>query len=198
MNDDGEQGRGRGLPNLSSEIEKVDHPQHYGGKDNPHETIKCIEAWGLGYALGNATKYISRAGKKDPLTEVEDLRKAMWYLEHHLSGKEVELQDTVERFISQDQDLFQLLHDWFVERNLHKKTNDYKEHENWSDDEYSHIDSERREGKVTHGIMWMMSHALRIWVRDAAYERKLEIQANSNEPAKIIGGSIFGEDARKT
>lgn len=30
----------------------VDHPAHYGGKDNPYEAIKVIEAWGLGFCLG--------------------------------------------------------------------------------------------------------------------------------------------------
>ena len=39
-----------------------------------------IEAWGLGFHTGNAVKYIARAGKKDPSTEIEDLKKAYWYL----------------------------------------------------------------------------------------------------------------------
>ena len=43
--------------------EKVNHPQHYGG-DTTYETIKVIEAWALDFCLGNAVKYISRAGKK--------------------------------------------------------------------------------------------------------------------------------------
>jgi hypothetical protein len=55
----------------------VDHPLHYGG-NSIYETIKVIEAWGLGYHLGNAVKYISRAGKKGD--RLEDLRKAAWYL----------------------------------------------------------------------------------------------------------------------
>ncbi|NCX94492.1 MAG: DUF3310 domain-containing protein [Gammaproteobacteria bacterium] len=60
---------------------KVDHPPHYGGADNPYEAIKVIDAWGLDFSLGNAVKYISRAGKKtsDP---VEDLEKAKWYICH--------------------------------------------------------------------------------------------------------------------
>lgn len=61
----------------------VDHPAHYGGADNPYEAIKVIDAWGLGFALGNAVKYLARAGRKtaDPL---EDLRKARWYLDHEI------------------------------------------------------------------------------------------------------------------
>lgn len=61
----------------------VDHPAHYGG-DTAYESIKVIEAWGLGFSLGNAVKYISRAGKKDPAAEVEDLRKAAWYLNRRI------------------------------------------------------------------------------------------------------------------
>lgn len=60
--------------------EAVDHPKHYGGKDALYEAIKVIEAWKLDFCLGNAVKYISRAGKKDPDKEREDLEKAAWYL----------------------------------------------------------------------------------------------------------------------
>ena len=65
--------------------ESVDHPPHYGGKSNPYETIKVIEAWELGFHLGNAVKYISRAGKKDSEKVLEDLRKARWYLDRKIS-----------------------------------------------------------------------------------------------------------------
>lgn len=67
-------------------VEAVDHPAHYGGADNPYEAIKVIEAWGLGFCLGNTVKYISRAGKKgDPL---EDLKKARWYLDRAIQRGE--------------------------------------------------------------------------------------------------------------
>lgn len=39
----------------------VDHPKHYGGESNAYEAIKVIDAWGLGFCLGNAIKYICRA-----------------------------------------------------------------------------------------------------------------------------------------
>ena len=72
-------------PTLSPEKkEAVDHPSHYGGKDNPYEAIKVIEAWNLGFNLGNSVKYISRAGKKDAL--VQDLEKAKWYLEREIAN----------------------------------------------------------------------------------------------------------------
>lgn len=55
----------------------VNHPPHY--KAGGIETIDFIEAKKLGYHLGNAVKYISRAGLKtsDP---TEDLEKAIWYI----------------------------------------------------------------------------------------------------------------------
>jgi hypothetical protein len=64
--------------------QSVEHPDHYGGKDNPFEAIKVIEAWNLGFNLGNTIKYISRAGKKLPQKELEDLEKAKWYLDREI------------------------------------------------------------------------------------------------------------------
>lgn len=61
-----------------------DHPAHYGGADNPYEAIKVIEAWDLDFCLGNAVKYISRAGKKEANAEVVDLEKARWYIERRI------------------------------------------------------------------------------------------------------------------
>lgn len=65
----------------------VNHPAHYGrGANDPYETIKVIEAWGLGFHLGNALKYISCAGKKDSGKEIEDLEKAKFYLSRHIDN----------------------------------------------------------------------------------------------------------------
>lgn len=59
----------------------INHPTYYGG-DTTYETIKVIEAWGLGFRLGNAVKYISRAEKK--ANRLEDLKKARWYLDREI------------------------------------------------------------------------------------------------------------------
>lgn len=67
------------------DIEMVDHPTHYGGKDNPYEAIKVIEAWGVGFNLGNTLKYISRAGKKDDI--IQDLEKALFYLDREIQNR---------------------------------------------------------------------------------------------------------------
>lgn len=66
--------------------ESVNHPAHYGGADDPYEAIKVIEAWRLDFHLGNAVKYIARAGKKDPAKEREDLEKARWYLDRRIAA----------------------------------------------------------------------------------------------------------------
>jgi len=68
---------------LHPEKEAVVHPQHYGGGDDPYEHIKVVQAWGLNYELGNATKYICRAGKKHD-NVLEDLRKARFYLDYEI------------------------------------------------------------------------------------------------------------------
>lgn len=47
------------------------------------EPIDVIEDWQLGFNLGNAVKYISRAGRKGPARE--DLEKARWYVERELA-----------------------------------------------------------------------------------------------------------------
>ena len=66
--------------------EMVNHPNHYGGEDNPYEAIKVIEAWDLDFHLGNTVKYISRAGKKHKDNELEDLLKAKWYLDRKIKN----------------------------------------------------------------------------------------------------------------
>ena len=65
--------------------EQVDHPQHYGGADNPYEAIKVIEAWALGFCLGNTVKYIARAEHKG--ATLEDLKKARWYLDREIANR---------------------------------------------------------------------------------------------------------------
>jgi hypothetical protein len=68
--------------------EQVEHPAHYGGENDPYEAIKVIEAWGLGFNLGNAVKYISRAGNKPGTPYAEDLRKALFYLQREIERAE--------------------------------------------------------------------------------------------------------------
>ena len=61
----------------------VSHPSHY--TDGKIEVIDFIEDKKLNYHRGNAVKYISRAGKKDPAKEIEDLQKAAWYINREIT-----------------------------------------------------------------------------------------------------------------
>lgn len=62
--------------------DNVNHPAHY--TQGSIETIDFIEDKGLNYHRGNAVKYITRAGLKDKTKEVEDLEKAVWYLQRDI------------------------------------------------------------------------------------------------------------------
>lgn len=62
--------------------DNVNHPSHY--TDGKIEVIDFLEDKGLNFHRGNAVKYISRAGKKDPTKEIEDLEKADWYLRREI------------------------------------------------------------------------------------------------------------------
>lgn len=67
--------------------EQVDHPAHYHAESGL-EVIDIIEAWALNYNRGNALKYLARAGRKDPASEAQDLKKALWYIERELKRLE--------------------------------------------------------------------------------------------------------------
>lgn len=63
--------------------DSVVHPRHYnvGGI----EVIDAIEAWGLGFCLGNVVKYVARADHKG--FPVVDLEKARWYLDREITRR---------------------------------------------------------------------------------------------------------------
>jgi hypothetical protein len=68
--------------------EHVNHPSHYGGEDNPYEVVKVAEAWGIDKDayLFNVLKYIGRSGKKDDNPPLQDLEKALWYLNRRIEN----------------------------------------------------------------------------------------------------------------
>ena len=82
---------------LSRHPEAVNHPAHYGGKNDPYEAIKVIEAWNLNFNLGCVLKYICRLNKKPSgdLTQnektLEDLKKAAWYLQREIDRFRAEM-----------------------------------------------------------------------------------------------------------
>jgi hypothetical protein len=67
--------------NEDNRNKNVNHPDYY--KTGGIEAIDVIEAWNLGFCLGNTVKYISRAGRKSNKI-IEDLEKARWYLDREI------------------------------------------------------------------------------------------------------------------
>lgn len=64
----------------------VHNPPHY--KSGGIEVIDVIEAFELGYRLGNVIKYVLRAGRKGDA--LEDLQKAAWYLDREIDKLETQ------------------------------------------------------------------------------------------------------------
>lgn len=72
------------------EKDMVHAPSHYC-EGRKYEPRKVIKDWGLDFYLGSALRYIARAGRKFKDKEIEDLRKAIQYIEfriEELEGKE--------------------------------------------------------------------------------------------------------------
>lgn len=69
--------------------EAVDSPSHYSsGWSNGAEVIDIAEH--LNFNRGNVIKYVARAGRKYSDKELEDLKKALWYLDREISRLEQE------------------------------------------------------------------------------------------------------------
>lgn len=66
----------------AQEVDVINHPPHYSANPSGIECIDIVEH--MNFCRGAAVKYIWRAGQKDPAKEVEDLRKAIWYLEREV------------------------------------------------------------------------------------------------------------------
>ena len=62
----------------------VNRPTHYQANGITYSMPECIHiSHYLGFSLGNAYKYVWRAGKKgEKIKEIEDLEKALWYLKY--------------------------------------------------------------------------------------------------------------------
>lgn len=72
---------------MSNGEDMVNHPRHYEARV---PGIECIEvARHFDFCLGNVIKYVWRAGLKgDAYAELEDLRKARWYLNDCIAQRE--------------------------------------------------------------------------------------------------------------
>ena len=67
-----------------ADSDPVNHPPHYNAHPSGIECIQITEH--MNFCLGNAVKYIWRAGLKH--NAVEDLRKAVFYIEREISRLE--------------------------------------------------------------------------------------------------------------
>lgn len=65
--------------------DKVNNPSHY----TKHPSgIECIEItrW-MNFNLGNVIKYVWRAGMKETEPDLDDLKKALWYLQDEINKR---------------------------------------------------------------------------------------------------------------
>jgi hypothetical protein len=84
------EGDPRNQPDYGKKDDPVDHPSHYNkGK---FEVIDVIDDWKLAYCEANAVKYIARAEHKGK--QIEDLKKAVWYLQFRIARLELAGKDT--------------------------------------------------------------------------------------------------------
>lgn len=81
-----------------TEFDNVNHPKHYTD-GRKYEPIEVIEDWKLDFCLGNAVKYISRAGRKDETKTIEDLEKAKWYIDREIRNLKFKLKEESYGFI---------------------------------------------------------------------------------------------------
>jgi hypothetical protein len=72
-------------PEYDSPYDSVNKPKHYLSHPSGVECIQITEH--MGFCLGNAIKYIWRAGEKDQEKEIEDLEKGAWYLARELDRR---------------------------------------------------------------------------------------------------------------
>ncbi|MBD0689673.1 hypothetical protein BG452_06670 [Streptomyces sp. CBMA123] len=73
-------------PVRPAEHDAVNHPTHYTSHPSGVECIQVTEH--MNFALGNATKYIWRAGLKGTGKDIEDLRKALYYINREIQRRE--------------------------------------------------------------------------------------------------------------
>lgn len=63
-------------------VDNINHPKHYEDAGYLVQPIDVCQE--LPFCLGNAVKYLCRAGKKEGNTAVDDMKKARWYLERQI------------------------------------------------------------------------------------------------------------------
>jgi len=72
--------------------EQVNHPKHYTSHPSGVECIDIVRH--MNFNLGNVVKYIWRAGIKDAEVELQDLEKAVWYLNDEINLRKAIIHDS--------------------------------------------------------------------------------------------------------
>lgn len=67
----------------------VNHPKHYTSHPSGVECIDIVEHYPMN--VGNAMKYLWRAGLKDDVEDIQDLKKAQWYITREIEKREKEI-----------------------------------------------------------------------------------------------------------
>lgn len=89
-------------------MSQVDHPDHYQPTEGGVECIDVVE--GMNFCVGNAIKYLWRAGRKG--SKVEDLQKARWYIQRRLARHSDPLHDMRLDLVSDNHELYCLSPKW--------------------------------------------------------------------------------------
>ncbi len=75
------------MPGSLNDVDKaVNHPAHYNSHPSGVECIDITEHYN--FNLGNCIKYIWRAGLKNGAEDLQDLKKAQWYLNREITRRQ--------------------------------------------------------------------------------------------------------------
>jgi hypothetical protein len=97
----------------SGSHDPVNHPEHY---TNSSSGIECIDITeNMNFCLGNAVKYIWRADLKG--NPIEDLKKAVWYLEREITRREAEPRDDADKKPSSEIEMDAARYRWLRSHN---------------------------------------------------------------------------------
>ena len=80
-----------GVQARTNEHDPVNHPKHYTSHPSGVECIQVVEH--MTFNVGNAIKYLWRAGLKDAAPQLQDLEKARWYIDREIQRRAKESSD---------------------------------------------------------------------------------------------------------
>ena len=80
---------------MDDKNDPVNHPSHY--TKGKIEVADFIADQKLNFDRGNAVKYVCRAGSKDPEKEIQDLEKAIWYINHEIKILKGDIENGTEK-----------------------------------------------------------------------------------------------------